>query len=183
MGEGGVDVGRPFISSISLFLELAGSNLVQTLLNHPQVIWDWLLLSGMSGSPQNSSCQNRFVPIFSRTQENISNTQLCFVFVFLNFRFMAKIDHGWPLSFVVMCQHETSHTSLLYLQTVHKVFAIKRVSRYEKIKPFGSKKNKKRDCFSAIILPFNYQSWSTMPYEFYLEGLSSVWAKLEPARS
>ena len=38
-GGGGLNFCRKFISSVSLILELAGSNLVQTLLNNPQVLW------------------------------------------------------------------------------------------------------------------------------------------------
>ena len=38
---------KTFISSISLILELAGSDLVQTLLNPPQALWHWLFLSGV----------------------------------------------------------------------------------------------------------------------------------------
>ena len=40
----GVNFCRTFISSISLFLELAGSNLAQTLLNLPKPEWHWLYL-------------------------------------------------------------------------------------------------------------------------------------------
>ena len=40
----GVNFCRTFISSISLFLELAGSDLAQTLLNPPKVVWRWLYL-------------------------------------------------------------------------------------------------------------------------------------------
>ena len=39
---------RTFISSISLFLELAGSNLAQTLLNPSKVIWHRLFLLNVS---------------------------------------------------------------------------------------------------------------------------------------
>ena len=36
------------IWSTSLFLELAGSNLAQTLLNHSKIIWHHLFLSNVS---------------------------------------------------------------------------------------------------------------------------------------
>ena len=39
---------RTFISSISLFVELAGSNLAQTLLNPSKVIWHLLFLLNVS---------------------------------------------------------------------------------------------------------------------------------------
>ena len=53
-----------FISSISLFFELAGSNLVQTLLNPSKVVLHHLLLLNVSGvfvNAEKCSIQNRVV--------------------------------------------------------------------------------------------------------------------------
>ena len=54
---------RTFILSISLFLELADSNLAQTLLSALKFVWHWLYLQGMPASAKNGSSQNRIVSL------------------------------------------------------------------------------------------------------------------------
>ena len=60
----GVIFCRTFISSISLFLELAGSNLAQTLLNPSKAIWHRLFLLNVSAvfvNVEKCSAQNRVI--------------------------------------------------------------------------------------------------------------------------